>query len=396
VEVFVIMGNMKLSRRTILKVAGVGALAITFLPRVAFAARGNLRSVRTGAQPGGKTRLVIETSARPVYDLEFLSNPNRIAVNIANTAGDTGVKPALASGTIVQGIRQNQLGDRLQIVADLTKPVSSIPKNQIMILEPNGDTEYRLVLDFAAGVNGGGGTGAVVATTNSGKKTRAPVIVIDAGHGGKDPGCIGKSGVKEKTIVLAVAKKLRERLNGRGYKVFLTRDKDVFLNLDTRAGIAEKNHADLFISLHANANPSRNMKGFSVYTLSKTASDEEAQKLADAENAADKIEVDGFERFEPNIRNALSALQQHAVAELSVEFAAGVSSTFKKSGVTQQPGANLRQAPFAVLRSTIPGALVELGHLSNAAEEKLLNGGAHQDKLVAAIARAIGSYDFDV
>jgi N-acetylmuramoyl-L-alanine amidase len=389
------MSAMEVSRRTVLKVAGVGALAITFLPRVAFAARGNLRSVRTGVQPGGKTRLVIETSARPSYDIEFLSNPARIAVNIANTAGNTGVKPVLASGTLVKGIRQNQLGDRLQIVADLTKPVSSIPKNQIMILEPNGDTEYRLVLDFAAGT--AAGTAATAATSaNYGKNTRAPVIVIDAGHGGKDPGCIGKSGVKEKTIVLAVAKKLKTQLNGRGYKVFLTRDKDVFLNLDTRAGIAEKNHADLFISLHANANPSRNMKGFSVYTLSKTASDEEAQKLADAENAADKIEVDGFERFEPNIRNALSALQQHAVAELSVEFAAGVCTTFKKAGVAQQPGANLRQAPFAVLRSTIPGALVELGYLSNAAEEKLLNGGAHQDKLVTAIARAIGRYDFDV
>ena len=71
-------------------------------------------------------------------------------------------------------------------------------------------------------------------------KNRAPVIVIDAGHGGRDPGCIGKSGIKEKTIVLAVAKKLKDRLNGRGYKVLLTRDRDIFLNLDTRAGIAEK------------------------------------------------------------------------------------------------------------------------------------------------------------
>lgn len=385
---------MEVSRRTILKVAGIGVLVVSFVPRIAFAARNSLRSLRTGVQPGGKTRLVIETDSRPSYDLEFLTSPDRIAVNLANTAGDNGISPILASGTLVKSIRQNQLGDKLQIVADLRNPVSSIPKNQILILDPNGDSGYRLVIDFARG----GGAAAVATETEnkSQNKNRAPVIVIDAGHGGKDPGCIGKSGIKEKSIVLAVAKKLKDRLNGRGYKVLLTRDRDIFLNLDTRAGIAEKNHADLFISLHANANPSRQMQGFSVYTLSKKASDEEAQKLADAENAADKIEVDGFARFEPNIRNALSALQQHAVSEMSVEFAADISSEFKRSGVNKQPGPSLRQAPFGVLRSTIPAALVELGHLSNAAEEKLLNSSSHQDKLVKAIASAIGAYDFDV
>ena len=393
-DFFVIILNMEVSRRTILKIAGVGVVAITLMPRIAFAARNSLRSIRTGVQPGGKTRLVIETDNRPSYSLDFLSSPNRIAVNLSNTAGDNGIKPILTPGTLISGIRQNQLGDKLQIVADLNKPVSDIPKNQILMLEPNGDTGYRLVLDFAAGKSAQ--TNTVASDSIDEKKSRVPVIVIDAGHGGRDPGCIGKSGIKEKTIVLAVAKKLREKLNGNGYKVLLTRDRDVFLNLDTRAGIAEKHHADLFISLHANANPSRKIKGYSVYTLSKKASDEEAQKLAEAENAADKIEVDGFARFEPNIRNALSALQQHAVAEMSVEFADGVSRKFKQNGITEMPGASMRQAPFAVLRSTIPGALVELGHLSNMVEEKLLNNGSYQDRLVSAIATAIGKYDFDV
>jgi N-acetylmuramoyl-L-alanine amidase len=387
---------MEVSRRIVLKVAGAGMLAITFLPRVALAARNSLRSLRTGLQPGGRTRLVIETGSRPSYNLEFLTAPDRIAVNLANTAGDQEIRPLLTSGTLVGKLRQNQIGDRLQVVADLTRPVSEIPKSQIMVLEPNGDSGYRLVLDFSSGAASNAIAAAGETTKKPEKKTRQPVVVIDAGHGGKDPGCIGKTGIKEKTIVLAVAKKLRSRLNERGYKVFLTRESDIFLNLDTRAGIAEKNHADLFISLHANANPSRQIKGFSVYTLSKKASDEEAQKLADAENAADKIEVDGFARFEPNIRNALSSLQQHAVSELSVEFASDVAQKFKKFGINEQAGATMRQAPFAVLRSTIPGALVELGHLSNTAEEKILNTGSHQDKLVAAIASAIGEYDFDV
>ncbi len=391
---FDIIYDVKVSRRTILKVTGIGALAITFIPRIAFASKNSLRSLRTGVQPGGKTRLVIETDNRPSYNLDFLSSPDRIAVNISNTAGDTSIKPILASGTLVKNIRQNQLGDRLQVVADLNKSVTSIPKNQIMILEPNGDSGYRLVLDFTADTDTKSETTESDSKTE--KKSHAPVIVIDAGHGGRDPGCIGKSGIKEKNIVLSVAKKLQKKLNGNGYKVLLTRDRDIFLNLDTRAGIAEKHHADLFISLHANANPSRKVKGYSVYTLSKKASDEEAQKLAEAENAADKIEVDGFAKFEPDIRNALSALQQHAVSEMSVEFADGVSRKFKQGGITQMPGASMRQAPFAVLRSTIPGALVELGHLSNIVEEKLLNTGFHQDKLVSAIASAISKYDFDV
>jgi N-acetylmuramoyl-L-alanine amidase len=385
---------VEISRRTILKVTGIGVVAITFIPRIAFASRNSLRSLRAGIQPGGKTRLVIETDNRPSYNLDFLSSPNRIAVNLSNTAGDTSIRPILSAGTLIKGVRQNQLGDKLQIVADLNKSVLNIPKNQIMVLEPNGDTGYRLVLDFTAGT--ATKTAVDESDSKTEKKTHAPVIVIDAGHGGRDPGCIGKSGIKEKTIVLAVAKKLREKLNGNGYKVLLTRDRDIFLNLDTRAGIAEKHHADLFISLHANANPSRKIKGYSVYTLSKRASDEEAQKLAEAENAADKIEVDGFARFEPDIRNALSSLQQHAVAEMSVEFADGVSRKFTQTGISQMPGASMRQAPFAVLRSTIPGALVELGHLSNLIEEKLLNSGSHQDKLVNAIASAVSKYDFDV
>ena len=191
---------MKVSRRTILKVAGVGVVTITFLPRIVFAARNSLRSLRTGIQPNGKTRLVIETDKRPSYNLNFLTSPNRIAVNISNTIGNTNIKPVLASGTLIHRVRQNQLGDRLQIVADLNKPVSAIPKNQIFILEPNGDTGYRLVLDFTSGQVAQNTTSS--SSSKDEKKSRVPVIVIDAGHGGRDPGCIGKSGIKEKYCII--------------------------------------------------------------------------------------------------------------------------------------------------------------------------------------------------
>ena len=375
-----------------MKITGVGILVAGALPRTALAARNALKNMRTGVQPNGKTRLVIETSLRPSYTLVY--GENTLTVKLSNTTGENSVSPKLASGTLVKNVTQAQIGDALNIIAELRKPIAEIPKNQIMILEPNGDNDYRLVLDFVAGT----GTKTVAATTqsNNSQSTRKRIVVLDAGHGGKDPGCIGRGGTKEKTVVLSVARKLRTALQNAGFAVYMTRADDTYLKLGDRAAIAEKKKADLFLSIHANANPSRSMKGFSIYTLSEKASDEEAQKLADAENAADKIDVSGFESFSKDIRIALSSLQQHAVAEMSEEYANGCARAFKRAGIEQQPGPAVRHAPLAVLRSTVPGALIECGHLSNKAEEKLLKSSAHQDKLVAAIVRSVKNYDFEV
>ena len=388
---------MKISRRSVLKITGFSFFALTALPRMAFAARNSLRSLRTGVQPGNKTRLVIETSMRPSYTLSY--PVNQLVVTLSNTAANAGLMPKLASGTLVKSLAQAQTGDTLQIIVNLNKSIAQIQKSNIMVLEPNGDNDYRLVLDFVAG-SGATNTASVGATAGTAQKVNKPTkkytIVIDAGHGGKDPGCIGKGGTREKDVVLSVARKLKNQLDAEGYKTYLTRGDDTYLKLAQRAEIAERKKADLFISLHANANPSRAMKGFSVYTLSEKASDEEAKKLAEAENAADKIGVEGFTEFEENIRIALSSLQQHAVAEMSEEYATGAARAFKKSSIEQQPGPDVRHAPFAVLRSTVPGALLELGHLSNATEEKLLKTSKHQDKLVAAIVKSVKNYNFDV
>lgn len=385
---------MKFTRRTLLKITGLGTMAIAMLPRVAFAGRNSLRTVRTGIQPGNKTRLVIETSERPSYTLSYPTN--QLVVTLSNTAANASLAPAMASGTLITAITQVQSGDKLQIIADLSRPINEIPRDSIMLLNPNGDNDYRLVLDFVAGTGAGGKTATTTSVAHSTTPSRKYTIVIDAGHGGKDPGCIGKGGTKEKVVVLSVAKKLKSKLDAAGFQTYLTRSNDTYLKLAHRASIGEKKHADLFLSLHANANPSRSMQGFSIYTLSEKASDEEAAKLADAENAADKIDVSGFEQFDKDIRIALSSLQQHAVAEMSVEYANGCASAFKRAKITQQPGPDVRHAPFAVLRSTVPGALIELGHLSNATEEKLLKTSAHQDKLVAAIVKSVQSYNFDV
>lgn len=396
---------MKISRRQLLKTVSFSALVVGIAPRVAFSAANALRSIRTGLQPGGKTRLVIETSSRPSYSLSY--GDKQLIVNLSNTTGKSNAETKLTNGTLIKRVTQIQNGTTLQVSATLGGLIDAIEKKQIMVLEPNGDNEYRLVIDFASGTGVGIANGARATTTatsttknetksvNTGTKKQR-IIVIDPGHGGKDPGCTGRGGTTEKTVVLSVAKKLKNKLDADGYKTYLTRTNDTFLKLGDRAEFAEKKHADLFISLHANANPSRDMRGFSIYTLSEKASDEEAQKLADSENAADKIDVDGFEQFSKDIRVALSSLQQRAVAELSEEYANGCAKSMNKASIEQQKGPSVRHAPFAVLRSTVPGALIELGHLSNKKEEALLKSDSHQNKLVNAIAKSINSYDFDV
>lgn len=377
--------NKKFSRREFLTIAGGGVVALTFFPKTAFSAENEIIAIRTGIQPGNKTRLVLETTKRPDYSLSYPDKKLAISLKAKCSA-----KPNLADGTLINGIDiQNN-----KIVANLKKTIAPIPKSQIMILNPTGGAKYRLVLDFAAGSAATKSKAAAESAVAKKTTPTKPVIVIDPGHGGKDPGCLGATGTREKDIVLSVSKKLYNKLDAAKYDVYLTRRNDTFLNLDTRSGIAEKKKADLFVSIHANSNPKKAVKGFSVYTLSKTASDAEAQKLAEAENSADKIGVDGFEEFEPELRNALSSLQRQIMNKYSVEFAQKILNATRDSGIGRVDEA-WRFAPFAVLKSTIPSCLVEVGHLSNKDEEKLLKNGDYQNKLVNALVAAIKNYNFN-
>ena len=227
---FGIIPTMKISRRKVLQTVSFSALVIGLAPRVAFSAPNTLRAVRTGSQPGGKTRLVIETATRPSYTLSY--GDKQLNVNLSNTNGDSKINAKLANGTLVKRVTQIQNGSVLTISATLSSMIDALDKKQIMILEPNGDSGYRLVLDFVAGT-GKGTKSATTATqsksatnkqtTTNSNKVSAPsqhIIVVDAGHGGKDPGCIGKGGTQEKNIVLSVAKKLKNKLDSNGFKTY--------------------------------------------------------------------------------------------------------------------------------------------------------------------------------
>jgi N-acetylmuramoyl-L-alanine amidase len=251
----------------------------------------------------------------------------------------------------------------------------------------------RLLLGYAA-------TGLTVAAVRAQPPVRGrprlrprylPMIVIDPGHGGIDPGAIGASGVDEKNIVYATASDLLRRLTAtRRFRVALTRGADEFVPLRERVARARALHADLFMSIHADALPNTAMRGLSVFTLSAKASDREAAALADSEN---RDVVDGVKlaRQPREVGDILIDLARRQTDNLSLSLAGDVVTALGRDVVLlERPQ---RSADFAVLTAPdIPSVLVELGCLSNPAEERLLQQPAYQQRLARGLAQAIEAY----
>lgn len=215
------------------------------------------------------------------------------------------------------------------------------------------------------------------------------VIVLDPGHGGVDPGALGVSGIYEKHITLAMARELKTQLERSGrYKVHLTRDRDIFIRLRERVAIARQYGADLFISLHADSVNNPQLAGLSVYTLSQTASDSEAQSLADKENKADLLAGIDLSHESADVANILIDLAQRETMNRSAGFAGGVVDELGRD--TTLLGNTHRFAGFAVLKAPdVPSILVELGYLSNPDEERKLRQPDYRAKLAKGIARAV-------
>lgn len=219
-----------------------------------------------------------------------------------------------------------------------------------------------------------------------------PLVVLDAGHGGVDPGAIGVNGVREKDITLAVVRQLADRLKSSGhYRVAMTRSRDVFIPLRERVAIARRQGADLFISIHADSAESNSAQGSTIYTLSERASDREAARLADSENRSDQLA--GLEAVagDDNVASLLTTMSYAASLNQSRDFSALLASELgRQIRMTDQPQ---RSAGFAVLKAPdMPSALIEMGYLSNRAEVRLLTQPDHQRKLVAAIERGVEKF----
>jgi N-acetylmuramoyl-L-alanine amidase len=219
-----------------------------------------------------------------------------------------------------------------------------------------------------------------------------PLIYIDPGHGGPDPGTIGTTGTYEKDVTLAMAKELQRQLLATGrYRVKMTRDTDKFVALRPRFEMARRDHADMFISLHADANPFFAARGATVYTLSETASDSEAEALAAKENKADLIDGVDLSQQNNTVTSILIDLAQRETKNRSAAFAELLVHDMGQ--VTLMLRNSHRFAGFAVLKAPdIPSVLIELGYLSDAQDEALLISPLHRTKLAGAMLRAIDGY----
>ncbi len=260
----------------------------------------------------------------------------------------------------------------------------------------------------------GGGTGASLAaataselvpdqglpeTAERQRRNHAkPVIVIDPGHGGIDPGALGANNVAEKSVVLAVALQLKAALaKTRRYEVKMTRTDDVFISLERRLKFSAENDADLFISLHADSIEEKSIadsiRGATVYTLSDKASDEQARIMADKENASDLIAGIGSVNNEggEEVKNILIDLLKRETSNFSADFSNVLS---KKLGqAITMSRIPRKSAAFKVLKQPhAPSVLVELGYMSNTMQEQEMMTGDWQSKVAEAIASAVQSY----
>ncbi len=323
-------------------------------------------------------RIVLDLNKKIPYSVFTLDNKPRLVVDIeANVLKKVKRKKI----ELIKDIRFRKTESGIiRIVFDLKK--SSFIKKHFF-LPINKSNLFRLVIDIGS-----------QRKKNKAYKIKSKknfVITIDPGHGGIDPGAINKK-IKEKDITLKAAKELKILLEKYGYKIILTRNKDIFIPLRERRKIAKKFSSDLFISIHVDSVKKRSTRGTSVYTLSEKASDKVTARLAERENKADLIAGINLEKVDNEVASILLDLTRRDTKNTSALFAENYIKYVRKNGhrVLKRPH---RHAGFAVLKSPdIPSVLIELGFLSNAKDMKLLLNNKTRSRLIQTLAKAIDSY----
>ncbi len=224
------------------------------------------------------------------------------------------------------------------------------------------------------------------------RRSPAPVVVLDPGHGGRDPGAIGVSGTYEKHIALAAALQLRQLLEAGGrYRVELTRGSDVFIPLEERVARAQNKGAALFVSMHADAVGDPDVHGASVYTLADRASDRQTAALARRENSADRFGRTGFRGATPEVADILASLVRQETRRGSTQMARSVVSQLRPDVVMLENPS--RHAGFVVLKAAdIPSVLIEMGFMSNLRDEAALRRPDHRVRVAQAMKRAVDAY----
>jgi N-acetylmuramoyl-L-alanine amidase len=394
----------------------------------AFADKEKLRveGIRTGETSSG-ARIVIDLNHKTDFRAFILDHPYRIVVDLPESDWKT-YKSQFITNEIVKSYRSGTLDDGLtRVIFDIRKPAvidsaftlpkDSFNKNRLVIdLKPASVNLFTAGKDEIAGNRDLKGSGAVKTPEGSGfaavenNKIKKPVaavvpavnslqkpakkytIVVDAGHGGEDPGAAG-FGFKEKFITLAVAKELKRQLEETGhYKVVLTRDRDVYIKLHERVDISRRVGGDLFVSIHADKIDRKGVRGASFYTLSEKASDAETERLAEDENNSGFVAGVDLGQESQDVADILLDLAMREKMNESNMFARMLTHAFLQENIRLLPKSH-RSAGFAVLKAPdVPSVLIETGFISNPEEAKLLSSGQFQSRIAASVLKGIDTY----
>jgi N-acetylmuramoyl-L-alanine amidase len=404
----------------------LAACAIADAARAAAPAR--IDDVRLWSGPEG-TRLVLDLSAPVRHEVFTLENPDRIVIDLRNAR--LAMHKALPDGQgPVRSVRSGPQGDGdLRIVLDL----ASRQAVKSFMVPPDGDAGHRLVVEMPPVAGAAVATQAPLApskpalptpaTAPSGNevlaatsaalaretaavaspvktvastKGRDLVVAIDAGHGGQDPGAIGRGGTREKDVTLAIARRLAAVINAEeGMRAVLIRDGDYFITLGGRTRKARQLGADMFVSIHADSVQNREVSGSSVYVLSlRGASDEASRWLAERENAADLMGGVSLDDKNDVLASVLLDVTQKEAVSNSVEAADAVLTSLRRVGTVH--GSRVRHAGFVVLKSPdIPSMLVETAFISNATDERRLRDGEFQQHVAEAIHAGVRGFFYE-
>ena len=399
--------NAKIDRRSFLSNLAMSVAGLSLCPNLAFA-KGGVNSLRIGHRNKG-VRIVFDANEKFDYRVFLLANPKRLVVDVESMMVNPSIEKKKYNNNLVGNVRIGKIGvGDSRIVFDLSKP-SVVEKS--FFLPPQGGFGWRFVVDIKTSTqkefNKNVGSSNIISSNGSkpskvanesyapakqSKSTTKKVVILDPGHGGKDPGAIGYSGTYEKRITLAMGKELKSLLEATGrYKVYMTRSSDRAVSLGGRVKYARKRKGDLFISLHADSIKNKRTKGLSVYTLSENASDKAAARLAEKENKADIVAGIDFTEQPKEVANILIDLVRRETMNRSSEFATNMVGEMKK--VAKLLRNTHRFAGFAVLKAQdIPSVLLEMGYLSNKSEERLLKTRSYRKKIAKSTVRAVDKY----
>ncbi len=366
--------------RLVLQLGMLALVVIGFTPIFAVQVQG----VRV-APNSEHTRLVIDLDSPVKHQILTLATPERLVIDLQDATLPNGFKLPNGSGVIAR-VRSGVQEKRLRLVADLKSNV----RVKSFLIPAEGRKKDRLVIDLYHQSTEVQEVSPVKTYPTS---TRDLVIAIDAGHGGKDPGSIGKHGTKEKLVVMQIAKRLANTINqAEGMSAFLVRPNDKKIQYRERMDRARRKDADLFISIHADSFSDPTVTGSSVYVLSQRgASSTAARWLANKVNSADLVGGVSLNDKDDMLASVLLDLSQNATIAASTTLGKSVLGELAAIGRVRKT--NVQFANFAVLKSPdIPSILVETAYISNLAEERKLKDPKHQEKISNALFKGVKEY----